>query len=229
MPYTYQYARPALTVDSVVFGLGENKLEVLLIRRKNEPFAGCWAFPGGFLDVGETPLEAARRELAEETGLEKVDLEQLHAFGDPDRDPREHVVSIVHYGLVSIRGTRIRAADDALHANWFPARKPPPLAFDHHRILQVALERLCAKVRSQPVGRGLLPSKFTLAQLQQIYETILGKRIDRRSFRRRMMKTGLLAEMGRVRKAGGHRTARLYRFDLRQYGRLAREGFYFEV
>ena len=229
MPYTYEYARPALTVDSVVFGLDEQELKVLLIQRKNEPFAGRWAFPGGFLDVGETPLEAARRELAEETGLEKIELEQLQAFGDPDRDPREHNVSIVHYGLVSIRGARIRAADDALQAGWFSARKPPPLAFDHDRILQVALERLCAKVRSQPVGRGLLPGKFTLAELQQMYETILGKRIDTRSFRRRMKQTGLLVETERTEKSTTHRAARLYRFNLRQYRRLTKQGFHFQT
>ena len=172
MPYTYQYARPALTVDCVVFGLDEHKLNVLLIQRKNDPFAGCWAFPGGFLDVGETPLEAARRELAEETGLKNFDLEQLHTFGEPDRDPREHVVSIVHYGLVNVRETRPRAADDARDVGWFTARKPPPLAFDHDRILRMALERLRAKVCSQPVGRGLLPRAFTLAQLRQMYEVI---------------------------------------------------------
>jgi 8-oxo-dGTP diphosphatase len=229
MPYTYQYARPALTVDCVVLGLGENKLEVLLIQRKNDPFAGCWAFPGGFLDVGETPLEATRRELAEETGLEKVELEQLHAFGDPDRDPREHIVSIVHYGLVNIRGTGVRAADDARDAGWFPARKPPPLAFDHHRILQMALERLRAKVRSQPVGCGLLPREFTLAQLQQVYEIVLGEKLDKRSFRRRMLRTGLLIETGRARKLGAHRAARLYRFNLRQYRRLAKQGFHFRA
>jgi 8-oxo-dGTP diphosphatase len=229
MAYTYQYARPALTVDSVVFGLDEHELKVLLIQRKNDPFAGCWAFPGGFLDVGETPLEAARRELAEETGLKNVALEQLHAFGDPDRDPREHNVSIVHYGLVRTCAARVRAADDALQAEWFPACKPPPLAFDHGRILRMALERLRAKVRRQPVGRGLVPREFTLSQLRQMYEIILGKEIDQRRFRRRMMRTGLLAEMGRVGKAGGHRAARLYRFNLRHYRRLATEGFYFEA
>jgi 8-oxo-dGTP diphosphatase len=229
MAYTYQYARPALTVDAVVFGLDEHELNVLLIRRKNEPFAGCWAFPGGFLDVGETPREAARRELAEETGLEDVELEQLHAFGDPDRDPREHNVSIAHYGLVCLGGARVRAADDALQAEWFPARQPPPLAFDHDRILGMAVERLRAKVRRQPVGRGLLPRAFTLSQLRKMYEMILGKGIDARRFRRRMMRTGLLIETGRARKGSGHRTARLYRFDLREYRRLAREGFCFEV
>ncbi len=229
MPYTYPYARPALTVDCVVFGLDEHELKVLLIRRKNDPFAGCWAFPGGFLDVGETPLEAARRELTEETGLEKVDLEQLHAFGDPDRDPREHVVSIVHYGLVNVRGTRPRAADDARDAGWFPVRKPPPLAFDHDRILRMAVERLREKVRSQPVGRGLLPREFTLSQLQQMYEAILGRKIDKRNFRRRMMKTGLLAETGRVQKAVAHRAARLYRFNMRRYRGLAKQGFHFEA
>ena len=229
MPYTYQYARPALTVDCVLFGLDEQELKLLLIRRKNDPFAGCWAFPGGFVDVGETPLEAARRELAEETGLEKVGLEQLYTFGEPDRDPREHVVSVAHYGLVKVRGARPRAGDDARDAGWFAARKPPPLAFDHHRILRMALERLREKARSQPIGRGLLPREFTLSQLQRMYEIVLAKKIDKRNFRRWMMKTGLLAETGRVQKAVAHRAARLFRFDASKYRCLAKQGFHFET
>jgi len=222
MPYTYRYARPALAVDCVVFGLDEKDLKVLLIQRKRDPFAGAWAFPGGFVDVGETPEEAARRELEEETGLTNVFLEQLYTFGEPDRDPREHVVSVAHYALVNVRGKRVRAADDARDARWFPVLRPPPLAFDHDKILRMAHKRLRGKVRWQPVGFEVLPRKFTLSQLQHVYETILGEEIDKRNFRRRLLRTGLLVETGQTQSEVGHRPARLYRFDMKRYRRLSR-------
>ena len=229
MPYTYQYPRPALTVDCIVFGLDAEDLKVLLIQRKNEPFAGRWALPGGFVDVGETPEQAARRELEEETGLANVFLEQLYTFGEPDRDPREHIVSVAHYALVNIRDTRVRAADDARQAGWFPVCKPPPLAFDHPKILRMAHDRLKDGLRRQPVGLELLPRRFTLSQLQHVYETILGKEIDKRNFRRRVLRTGLLVETDQTQKEVAHRAARLYRFDVKKYRRLARQGFHFEV
>jgi len=229
MPFTYTYARPALTVDCVVFGLDEEDLKVLLIQRKHDPFAGHWALPGGFVDVGETPEEAARRELEEETGLKKIYLEQLYTFGEPDRDPKEHVVSVAHYALVNIRTHRVRAADDAREAGWFRVLDPPPLAFDHPRILRMAHERLRGKVRWQPVGFELLPRRFTLSQLQHLYETILGQKIDKRNFRRRVLKTGLLVETDEREKRVAHRAARLYRFDARKYRRLVKEGFILEI
>ena len=229
MPHTYEYPRPALTVDCIVFGLNDEELKVLLIQRKNEPFAGRWALPGGFVDVGEAPEQAARRELKEETGLANVSLEQLHTFGEPDRDPREHVVSVAHYALVNVADARVRAADDARQAAWFPVRKPPPLAFDHASILRMAHDRLEDRLRRQPVGIELLPRRFTLSQLQYVYETILGKEIDKRNFRRRVLRTGLLVETDQTQKEVAHRAARLYRFDVKEYRRLARQGFHFEV
>ena len=229
MPYTYKYPRPALTVDCVVFGLDEEDLKILLIQRKHDPFAGRWALPGGFVDVGESPEHAARRELEEETGLKSVYLEQLHTFGDPGRDPREHVISVAHYALVNIRGRRVRGSDDARRAGWFPVRKPPPLAFDHPKILRMAHDRLKDKLCRQPVGFELLPREFALSQLQRVYETILGKEIDKRNFRRRVLRTGLLVETDQTQKEVAHRAARLYRFDMRKYRRLAKQGFHFEV
>lgn len=229
MPYTYDYARPALTVDCVVFGLDDEDLKVLLIERENEPFAGRWALPGGFVDVGETPEQAARRELEEETGVRNVFLEQFHTFGDPDRDPREHVVSVAHYALVNVADTRVRSGDDARNAGWFPVRKPPPLAFDHDKILPMAHGRLRETLRRRPVGREVLPQKFTLAQLQHVYESIFSKKIDKRGFRRRLLRFGLLVETGQTRKDAAGRPARLYRFNVRQYRRLVRTGFHFEV
>jgi 8-oxo-dGTP diphosphatase len=229
MAYTYQYARPALTVDCVVFGLDDEDLKVLLIQRKHDPFAGRWALPGGFVDVGEAPEQAARRELEEETGLGDVFLEQLYTFGDPDRDPREHVVSVAHYALVNVRDARVGAADDARDAGWFRVRKPPPLAFDHDKILRMAHERLKSRLRREPLGFEFLPRSFTLSQLQRLYETILGTTIDKRNFRRRVLRTGLLVPTGQTQKEVAHRAARLYRFDMRKYRRLSKQGFHFEI
>ena len=154
VPFTYKHPRPALTVDCVVFGLDQATLKVLLIRRKQEPFAGRWALPGGFVNVDENLDDAARRELLEETGLEPGSIEQLHTFGAPDRDPRERVVSVAYYALVNIGEHRIRAASDAREAAWFPVAEAPDLAFDHDRILELALTRLKAKVRHQPIDLG---------------------------------------------------------------------------
>jgi 8-oxo-dGTP diphosphatase len=173
MPYTYDYPRPALTVDCVVFGLDEEDLKLLLIQRDREPFAGMWALPGGFVDMDETPEQSARRELQEETGLTDVYLEQLYTFGRPKRDPRGWTVSVAHYALVNIADHQAVAADDARNVGWYPVRRPPPLAFDHAEIVQMAHKRLQEKVRCQPIGLDLLPREFTLSQLQHLYETIL--------------------------------------------------------
>src|SRR5882672_10222447 len=172
--YCYQYPRAALTVDCVVFGFDGGELKVLLIQRGIEPFKGRWALPGGFVRVDETLDDAARRELEEETGLKSIFLEQLYTFGTLNRDPRERVVSVAYYALVKLSDHRARAATDAADAEWFPISKVPKLAFDHANILATALARLKAKVRYEPIGFELLPSRFTLSQLQHLYEAVLG-------------------------------------------------------
>ncbi len=232
MPFTYEYPRPALTVDCAVFGIDEDDLEVLLIRRKFKPFEGEWALPGGFVNLDETLEHAARRELAEETGLGRVFLEQLHTFGDLDRDPRERVVTVAYYALVNLRDHRdhrIQAATDAREAAWFPVAEARGLAFDHDRILDMALTRLKGKVRYQPIGFELLPRSFTLSQLQHIYETILDTPLDKRNFRRKVLATGLLKPTTEVEKDVAHRAARLYRFDKKKYRQLSKKGFLFEI
>jgi len=140
MTFTYKYARPAVTVDCAVFGVDGGHLKVLLIQRDAEPFRGKWALPGGFVDVGESLEDAAQRELWEETGLKQVPLSQLHAFSDPDRDPREHVITVAFCAMVDIRACKVDASSDARDAAWFNADSPPELAFDHDRILAMALE-----------------------------------------------------------------------------------------
>lgn len=229
MPYSYEYARPALTVDCVVFGLDEDDLKLLLIQRDLEPYAGQWALPGGFVRVGESTDDAARRELAEETGLERVFLEQLYTFGSPDRDPREHIVSVAHYALVRLSDHRVQAATDARNAAWFAIDDIPKLAFDHPKILKTAHERLRGKVRYQPIGFELLPAKFPLRSLQHLYEVILERDLDKRNFRKKILSMDVLEELDEIETDVAHRAARLYRFDKRKYNRLVKEGFNFEV
>src|SRR5882762_6866703 len=229
MPYTYRYPRPALTVDCVVFGYDEGELKVLLIERALEPFKGRWASPGGFVRVEESLDEAARRELAEETGLKDVFLEQLYTFGAVDRDPRERVVSVAYYALVKLSDHRARAATDAANAEWFPVSKTPKLAFDHADILATALARLKAKVRYEPIGFELLPPKFTLSELQHLYEVVLGADLDKRNFRKKVLSFGLLVPLKETQMAGRHRPAQLFRFDAVKYEKLKKRGFNFEL
>ncbi len=229
MTYTYEFPRAAVTVDCVVFGFDEGELKVLLVQRGLAPYAGKWALPGGFVHIDETLEEAALRELQEETGITRVYLEQLYSFGELGRDPRERVVSIAYYGLVKLGDYRIRAATDARAAAWFGVSDLPTLAFDHDRILTVALERLKGKVRYEPVGFELLPPKFTLSHIQHLYEAILEQEFDKRNFRKKILSMGLLVELDEIEQDVAHRAARLYRFDEKRYQQLRRRGFNFEL
>jgi len=212
MPFCYEYPRAALAVDCCVFGVDEGALKILLIRRGIQPFAGCWALPGGFVRLDETLEEAARRELREETGLERVSLEQLGAFSELDRDPRERVVSFAFSALVKLAHHQVRAATDARDADWFPVKKLPALAFDHTGIIVAAVLALRKKTRHEPVGFELLPARFTLTQLQKLYETILEKPLDKRNFRKKVLQSGLVVALDAREENVAHRAARLYRF-----------------
>jgi 8-oxo-dGTP diphosphatase len=227
--FTYDHPRPALTVDCVVFGIDDEDLKVLLVQRDVEPFMGRWALPGGFVHEEEGLEEAARRELQEETGLDRIFLEQLFTFGDVGRDPRGRVVSVAYYALVKLGDHKVRAATDAREASWFPVWDTPSLAFDHERILQTALVRLKGKVRYQPLGFELLPAKFTLTQLQRVYEKILERPLDKRNFRKKLLAMELLVELDEVEQDVAHRAARLYRFDRKKYQQLEKEGLNFEI
>jgi len=226
---TYRFPRAALTVDCVVFGFGEGELKVLLIQRALEPFKGRWALPGGFVRIDEALDAAARRELEEEAGLKDVFLEQLYTFGGVDRDPRERVVSVAYYALVKLSDHRAKAATDAANAEWFPVSKTPRLAFDHAEILATALTRLKGKVRYQPIGFELLPPKFTLSQLQHLYESVLETELDKRNFRKKVLSFGLLVALQETQMAGPHRPAQLFRFDGDKYEKLKKRGFNFEL
>lgn len=229
MSHTYEYARPALTTDCVVFGLDDEDLKVLLIQRALPPFEGRWALPGGFVRVGESVDDSARRELEEEAGLKNVFLEQLYTFGDPGRDPREHVVTVAYYALVNLVQHPPKADSDATNAAWFALDDLPDLAFDHAKILSCALERLRGKLRYQPIGFELLPPKFTITDLQWLYERILEQPLDKRNFRKKLKSLAILEETDEFQQDVSHRAARLYRFDRKRYRTLVKEGFHFEL
>lgn len=240
MAYTYDYPRPALTVDCIIFGLDEEGLKVLLIERGHPPFQGHWALPGGFVEINEDLESAARRELEEETGVKNVFIEQLFTFGQPNRDPRGRVVSVAYYALVNLSDHPVEAASDASSAGWFKLETLPNLAFDHDEILKMAFHRLQAKVRYQPIGFELLPEKFTLSALQHLYEIILNiegtdkgyiknkKVLNKRNFRTKILKMNILKKVGRQKKVA-HRPAFLYRFDKEKYEVLTKEGFIFDI
>lgn len=216
-----------VTVDLVVFALRDASLHVLLVRRAIQPFEGQWALPGGFVREGESLEAAALRELKEETGVCDVYLEQLYSFGDPDRDPRGRVITIAYYALLTGDAVPLAAGTDAREAAWMPARQRPPLAFDHDRILDYALERLAAKLEYTTVGFQLLPAAFTLGQLQHVYETILGRTLDKRNFRRKMALLDILTPLDEWVRDGRSRPARLYRFSAQRFERLRDKGIVF--
>lgn len=229
MAYTYEYPRPSLTVDCVIFGLDESsRLKVLLIKRGHDPYIGTWALPGGFVDMNEPLEEAALRELKEETGISDVFIEQLYTIGTPNRDPRGRVVTVVYFALINLVEHKIGADSDAQDVRWFPIDALPQLAFDHAEIMNMAIERLRGKVRYQPIGFELLAQSFTLTQLQKLYETILGKELNKRNFRTKILKMNILKE-GAILRGVAHRPAQLYSFDEDKYQDYLKLGFNFEL
>lgn len=226
LKYAYKYPHPSVTTDCVIFGFDGVRLKVLLVERGVEPFKGRWAFPGGFMRIDETAEEGARRELKEETGLEGAFIEQLHAFTEVDRDPRERVVTIAFYALVKI--AEVKGGDDAARACWFALDEVPHLAFDHDQILRVAMGRLKEKIHFEPIGFELLPREFTMTELQNLYEAILEVKFDRRNFYKKMLNTGLLVQADQQAARSGTRIPIYYRFNAARYDDLKRKGFRLE-
>ena len=212
--YSYAHPRPAVTVDIILFAFQNDQLTTLLIQRKNEPFQYHWALPGGFVNMDEDLQDAARRELAEETNVKDIYLEQLYTFGQPDRDPRTCVITVAYFTLLSadeVASKDVRGGDDARDARWWNIYDLPILAFDHQRILDYAIMRLRWKLEWTALGFLLLPTEFTLSELQKVYEVVLNEKLDKRNFRRKMLTADVLEETGNLRE-GDHRPARLYRF-----------------
>lgn len=210
MTYCYEYPHPALTTDIVVFQIEDRMLKVLLIKRGQDPHKGKWALPGGFMDIDEGLDACAKRELEEETGLSGMYLEQLYTFGAPQRDPRERIVSVAYFAV--LRGTaHAQAASDAAEAKWFDLSRLPRLAFDHRTIVNMAYERLVAKLHYSTIALQFLAPKFSLGEIQIVYETILNDNLDKRNFRKGWLSKDCLEETADVRKEGNHRPAKLYR------------------
>lgn len=224
--YCYRYPHPAVTTDCVIFGFDGERLQVLLIERGIEPFKGRWAFPGGFIKMDETAEEGALRELKEETGMENAFIQQFHTFSNPLRDPRERVITIAFYALVRI--LEVKGGDDAASARWFPLDEIPALAFDHDHMLRMATQRLRQEIHFHPIGFELLPEKFTLRELQSLYEAILGITFDRRNFAKKMLHLEILNELDETVWPTPKREAKLFSFNAGKYEELKRKGFRME-
>jgi 8-oxo-dGTP diphosphatase len=224
--YTYKYPHPSVTTDCVIFGYDGLKLHVLLVQRGIEPYKGKWAFPGGFLKMDETAEEGALRELKEETDLTVHYIEQFYTFSEPHRDPRERIISIAYYAIVKLQD--VKGGDDAANARWFAVDEIPPLAFDHDHILRKALERLRESIHFRPIGFELLPEKFTIKQLQLLYEAILGVQFDRRNFTKKMLHYELIYQLDETTWPTPKREAFLFSFNLNKYNELKQKGFRLE-
>ncbi len=209
--YQYEFPHPAITTDIVLFTIRDKQLKLLLVRRGSEPFKGTWALPGGFMQIDEDLESSARRELAEETGIEGVYLEQLYTFGAVDRDPRERVVTVAYYALAASDQMVLRAATDAEAVDWFDMDTLPELAFDHRQIVAMAHKRLVAKLDYSTIAFQFMPQEFTLSELQDVYEIILREELDRRNFRKWILALEQIEETGREKRQGAHRPAKLYR------------------
>jgi len=211
MPYTYDHPHPAVTVDVAVLTVEDGALKILLIRRANPPFEGDWALPGGFVDIDESLKRAAWRELAEETGVHAGYLTQLGAFGRPDRDPRERIITVAYYALLPARQLRIRADSDAADARLFDVAALPVLAGDHGQIIARTLASVREQSADLELPLRLLPEAFTMSEYQVACECVLGRSLDKRNFQKRVNAAGRLARTGDRRQRGAHRPARLYR------------------
>ena len=211
MAYEYEFPHPAVTVDVAIFTIRNDELKVLLIKRALDPFLGSWALPGGFVELDESLVEAAKRELKEETGVAAAYLEQLYTFGEPNRDPRERVISVAYYALMPSDALEIKAASDAEGVGWFSFDELPQLAFDHSDILTMALTRLAAKFEYSTVAFQLMPEEFTMPELRHLYELISREEIDARNFSKRILALDVIEPTGKERREGAHRPAKLYR------------------
>lgn len=204
--------RPSVTVDIIVFTVADNDLKVMLIKRRIPPYRGMWAIPGGFVRKHETLDAAALRELREETNVADIYLEQLYTFGDPGRDPRAWVITVAYFALVNSEDLEIKADTDAEEVRWHSMYDLPELAFDHAEILKYALERLRNKIEYTNIAFQLLPEKFTLTELQRVYEVIHDKPLDKRNFRKKILSQEIIRELGETKMEGIHRPAQLYCF-----------------
>jgi 8-oxo-dGTP diphosphatase len=219
-----------VSVDAVVFGYEQEQgISVLLIKRRNEPFQKMWALPGGLVLNGESLDDAVTRELKEEAGIDVNYLEQLYTFGTPDRDPRNHAISISYFGLVRPQDFQLAAHTDAEDVQWFNIKKLPRLAFDHKKIIDVAIKRLRGKITYEPVGFELLEKEFPFSDLEKLYQTLLDQDIDRRNFKKKIVSLGILEELDTTIQRKSGRPARLFKFNKKKYFELKEKGYNFDI
>lgn len=218
-----------VSIDCVIFGFEKSIMEVLLIKRARQPNKGKWALPGGFIKKKELVEDAAHRILEASTGVKNIYLEEIAVFDRVDRFPTHRVFTIGHFALISPEQYQLTTGKDSTEVRWFKMNELPELPFDHENILNVALTKLRSRVRYRPIGFELLPEKFTLPKLQNLYETILDKKLDKRNFRKKILNMNLLKSLKEKDKNNKRRAAFLYKFDKNSYNRLKEKGFIFEL
>ncbi len=224
-----EYFKSAASVDNVIFGFDDTDLKVLLIRRGEEPFYGDWALPGDLIAPNENIITAANRILYDLTGLENVYLEQVMTFGEVDRHPKGRVFTIAYFSLVNIKRVFPKASSFANEVSWKTVSEVDQLAFDHLKIMNTCLSRLQTNLRLKPIGFELLPERFTLTELQQLYESVLRKELDKRNFRKKIIKMNIVKDLNVYQTGVAHRPARLYSFDEESYQQALKEGITFEI
>lgn len=224
-----EYFIGAFSVDNVIFGFDEGELKVLLIKRKEEPFKNYWALPGALVNPDEDLRDAPKRILKELTGLENVFLEQVFTFGKVNRHPKGRVITVAYFSLIKINNAELVPSSFAEEVFWHPISKIDSLAFDHKEIMQKCFDRLKRNVRTKPIGFELLPTAFSLSQLQSLYEAVLEKPLDKRNFRKKILSMKILVDVKKIQKGVAHRPAKLYRFDNEKYEKFLSEGFSFEI
>lgn len=218
-----------ISIDCVIFGFDNGNLEVLLIQRAINPEKDKWALPGGFILKSEEIENAAARILKETSAIENIYMEQLSVFGNVNRYPDRRVFTIGYFALVSPEKYNLLPGTDTSEVRWFKMSSLPELAFDHKSIIETALKKLRSRVRIRPIGFELLPKKFSLPKLQTLYESILGVNLDKRNFRKKLLKMDLLIKLNEKEKGNIKRAAMLYRFDKKNYNKLVEKGFIFEL
>jgi 8-oxo-dGTP diphosphatase len=230
MPFTYRSPRPALNVNCVVLSWDPNEgIKVLLIQRRQSPFRNSWALIGSTVAMEDTLEDTARESLKEQTGFKELYLEQLRTFDRVDRDPRDRVISMVFYAMVPSYQELFKTSEEPRRREWFLMTKLPRMAFDHAEIVQYANQQLIHKIRQDPIAFGLLPNWFTLSQVQQLYEAILGVELDKRNFRKKLLAMGIFTQTDHQEEGVKHRPSKLYRLDRRKYRAMIRSGAFFEL
>ncbi len=212
----------AVSIDCVLFGFDGNELKILLIERNEEPYKDWWALPGNLIHEGESVDQSAKRILKELTGLSDIYMEQYYAFGEVNRHPQGRVISVAYYAMLRLGGDKPvkPQISFAKKAQWTNVAELPGLAFDHLHILNKGLEKIKRRIRHLPLAFELLPEKFTLTQVQSVYELILGKKLDKRNFRKKILSFGVLKELDEKQRGVSFRAATLYKFDKRKYNKL---------